>query len=155
MIVDDEPALVRLAEETLAKLGYEALGFHSSRAALDAFAADPESYDLILTDETMPELTGTQLAREIHKLRPDMPVMLMSGYRGEQLVASAQAAGVAGILQSRFSAAISPSRSSAFSARAVISSAWPSGSPRPAPNRGIRRALRRQQTWATTERTPT
>jgi len=98
MIVDDEPALVRLAEETLAQLGYAPAGFHSSRAALEAFAADPDGYDLVLTDETMPDLTGSQLAREVHTLRPDLPVMLMSGYRGPQLNASAQAAGVIGIL---------------------------------------------------------
>ena len=99
MVVDDEPALVRLAEETLARLGYSPVGFHSSRAALEAFAAEPAHYDLVLTDETMPDFTGTRLACEIHALRPDMPVMLMSGYRGAQLSASAQAAGVADILQ--------------------------------------------------------
>jgi len=98
MIVDDEPALVRLAEETLAQLGYEPSGFDSSRAALDAFAADPGRFDLVLTDETMPELTGTQLAREIRKLRPDIPIMLMSGSPGAQPTAGAPAAGVTGLL---------------------------------------------------------
>jgi len=98
MIVDDEPELVRLAEETLAQLGYETAGFHSSRAALQAFAADPERFDLVLTDEMMPELTGSQLAREIRVIRPALPVMLMSGCRGAALGAAAQAAGVTGIL---------------------------------------------------------
>jgi len=98
MIVDDEAPLVRLAEETLAQLGYAPAGFHSSRAALEAFAANPDDYDMILTDETMPDLTGSQLAREIRKLRPDVPIMLMSGYRGAQLSACAQAAGANGIL---------------------------------------------------------
>jgi CheY-like chemotaxis protein len=68
MIVDDEPALVALAEETLADLGYEPLGFSSSLAALQAFRAQPMRFDLILTDETMPDLTGTELAREILQL---------------------------------------------------------------------------------------
>ena len=98
LVVDDDLPLVRLAEETLAQLGYDPSGFHSSQAALDAFAADPNRYDLVLTDETMPELTGTQLAREIRKLRSDIPIMLMSGYPGAQLTASAQAAGVTGVL---------------------------------------------------------
>ena len=98
LIVDDEAALVRIAEETLAQLGYDPAGFTSSLAALEAFRADPGSYDLVLTDETMPELTGSQLAREIRKLRPDVPIMLMSGYRGANLSAAAQAAGVTGIL---------------------------------------------------------
>jgi CheY-like chemotaxis protein len=52
----------------------------------------------VFTDETMPDLTGSQLAREIRKLRPDVPVMLMSGYRGAQLSACAHAAGVDGVL---------------------------------------------------------
>ena len=98
MVVDAEPPLVRLAEETLAQLGYEPYGFHSSRAALEAFAADPERFDLVLADELMPELTGSQLAREIRRLRPDVPVMLMSGCCGPRPSAAAQAAGVDGIL---------------------------------------------------------
>jgi DNA-binding NtrC family response regulator len=98
LIVDDEAALVHIAEETLAHLGYYPAGFTSSLAALDACRAEPGRYDLVLTDETMPDLTGCQLAREIHKLRPDLPVMLMSGHRGAHLAAGAQAAGVAGIL---------------------------------------------------------
>ena len=98
LVVDDELPLVRLAEETLAQLGYDPSGFHSSRTALDAFAADPERYDLVLTDETMPELGGTELAHEIRRLRADVPIMLMSGHPGAQLTAGAQAAGIAGIL---------------------------------------------------------
>src|SRR3982074_2681674 len=58
MIVDDERSLVMLAEETLAELGYEPTGFDSSVAALQAFSGDPRRFDLVLTDETMPALTG-------------------------------------------------------------------------------------------------
>ena len=94
MIVDDERALVALAEETLAELGYEPVGFDSSVAALRAFRADPMRFDLVLTDETMPELTGTELAGEIRQLRPDISIILMSGYSGTQLSERAQAAGV-------------------------------------------------------------
>jgi CheY-like chemotaxis protein len=92
LIVDDEAPLVRIAEETLAQLGYDPAGFTSSQAALEAFRAEPGRWDLVLTDETMPELTGTQLVCEIRTIRPDVPIMLMSGYRG------AQAAGVTGTL---------------------------------------------------------
>jgi NO-binding membrane sensor protein with MHYT domain/nitrogen-specific signal transduction histidine kinase/ActR/RegA family two-component response regulator len=94
MIVDDERALVALAEETLAELGYEAVGFDSSLAALQAFRAEPKRFDLVLTDETMPDLTGTELAREIRQLRPDISIILMSGYSGTQLSERAQAAGI-------------------------------------------------------------
>jgi signal transduction histidine kinase/CheY-like chemotaxis protein len=99
MIVDDEHALVELAEEMLATLGYEPVGFGSSTAALRAFEAQPRRFDIILTDEAMPELTGTDLAREIRKLRADIPVVLMSGYGGTQLTARALASGVNEVLR--------------------------------------------------------
>jgi nitrogen-specific signal transduction histidine kinase/CheY-like chemotaxis protein len=99
MIVDDERALVAVAEETLAQLGYEPVGFDSSVAALQAFSAEPQRFDLVLTDERMPDLTGTELAREIRQLRPDISIILMSGYTGTQLSERAQAAGVTDLLR--------------------------------------------------------
>ena len=99
MIVDDERALVALAEETLAELGYEPVGFDSSIAALQAFRVEPKRFDLVLTDETMPDLTGTELAREIRQLRPDISIILMSGYSGTQLSERAQAAGIIDVLR--------------------------------------------------------
>jgi len=99
MIVDDQRSLVALAEETLAVLGYEPAGFDSSVAALQAFRAEPQRYDLVLTDETMPDLSGVELAREIRRLRPDLPIVLMSGYSGAQLTGRARAIGVAEVLR--------------------------------------------------------
>jgi CheY-like chemotaxis protein len=94
MIVDDEPALVALAEEITAALGYEPVGFASSSAALRAFRADPQRFDVILTDESMPELAGTELAREIRRIRPTVPVIVMSGYGGSQFANRAADIGV-------------------------------------------------------------
>jgi PAS domain S-box-containing protein len=99
MLVDDEPALVTLGEEMLAELGYEPVGFQGSVAALQAVQTDPQRFDAILTDETMPEMTGTELAREIRKLRPDIPILLMSGYRGRTLAARAATAGINDLLK--------------------------------------------------------
>ena len=99
MIVDDERALVALAEEVLAELNYEPVGFDSSLAALQAFRAQPRRFDLVLTDETMPDLTGTELAREIRQLHPEIPIIHMSGYSGPQLSERAQAAGVSDMLR--------------------------------------------------------
>jgi PAS domain S-box-containing protein len=99
MIVDDDRALVTFAEETLAELGYEPTGFDSSVAALQAFSADPRRFDLVLTDETMPDLSGTELAREIRRLRSDIPIVLMSGYSGARLTERAHAAGVSNVLR--------------------------------------------------------
>jgi PAS domain S-box-containing protein len=99
MFVDDERALVMLAEETLAALGYEPAGFVSSVDALQAFRANPRRFDLVLTDETMPDMSGTELAREIRRLRPDLPIVLMSGYSGTRLTERAHAAGVSEVLR--------------------------------------------------------
>jgi PAS domain S-box-containing protein len=99
MIVDDERLLVMFAEETLAELGYEPSGFDSSAAALQAFCADPLRFDLVLTDETMPNLSGSDLAREIRRLRSDIPIILMSGYSGARLTERANAAGVSEVLR--------------------------------------------------------
>jgi len=99
MVVDDERPLVMLAEETLAELGYEGVGFASSVAALAAFQESPQRFDAVLTDETMPELAGSDLVRRLRALRPDIPIMLMSGFAGTRLVDRARAAGVSDVLR--------------------------------------------------------
>ena len=82
LIVDDEKALVQLCEEMVAALGYEPVGFDGSTAALAAFRADPQRFDLVLVDEIMPEMTGTQLASALHAIRPDLPILLTTGFSG-------------------------------------------------------------------------
>ena len=67
LLVDDETPLVLLGEEMLAALGYEPVGFDSSAEALAAFRADPDRFDLVLTDEIMPGMTGTELAVALHR----------------------------------------------------------------------------------------
>jgi CheY-like chemotaxis protein len=98
LLVDDEEALVRLGEESLAEIGYEPVGFTSSAAALAALRAEPQRFDILLSDEAMPGLTGTELAREARALRPDLPVVLASGYVTPALLQRARAAGVAEVL---------------------------------------------------------
>jgi CheY-like chemotaxis protein len=88
-----------LAEEILAELGYEPVGFSSSIAALRAFRESPQRFDIVLTDESMPELAGTALAGEIALLRPDLPIVLMSGFAGAQLQERARALGVRELLR--------------------------------------------------------
>jgi PAS domain S-box-containing protein len=80
LFVDDEPDVVRMASEMLELLGYEVEARTSSVEALEAFRAAPSRYDLVLTDQTMPELTGDALVREIRRVRPEVPVILCSGY---------------------------------------------------------------------------
>ncbi len=99
MIVDDERPLVALAEEITAQLGYEPVGFDSSSAALKAFRETPQRFDAVLTDEAMPDLVGIELAREIRRLRPTVPIILMSGYGGTQLTNRAAEIGVNEVLR--------------------------------------------------------
>jgi PAS domain S-box-containing protein len=99
IIVDDETTLVALAEEMLAQLGYEPIGFSSGAAALAALRKTPDRFDVVLTDESMPGLTGTALAAAVRSLRPDLPVVLMSGYGTAALHERAAALGVRDILR--------------------------------------------------------
>jgi PAS domain S-box-containing protein len=99
MIVDDEPALVALATEMLAKLGYEPVGFESSTAALQVLRAEPQRFDLLLTDEAMPDLTGAALAHEVRGIRADLPILIMTGHGGAQLAQKAATVGAKEVLR--------------------------------------------------------
>ncbi len=81
LIVDDEADIVELEKEMVERLGYSATAVIESGAALALFKENPDNYDLVLTDQTMPGMTGTDLAREILSVRPDIPVVLITGYR--------------------------------------------------------------------------
>jgi CheY-like chemotaxis protein len=80
MYVDDEAQLVFLATKILKRLGYDVAGFTEPGAALEAFLKAPDGYDLIITDFCMPEMAGSELAREILRVRPSQPVMMVTGY---------------------------------------------------------------------------
>ena len=99
LLVDDEPALRDLAEEILAELGYQTASFGSSTEALAAFERDPGRFDAIVTDEVMPGLTGTQLASRIHAQKPDLPIIIITGFGGPGFALRAQQAGVMSVLR--------------------------------------------------------
>jgi signal transduction histidine kinase/ActR/RegA family two-component response regulator len=80
LIVDDEETLTILNSELLESLGYEVTTFNSALDALDSFQAHPHRFDLVLTDQTMPQMTGLELAQELLQMRPDLPVILCTGY---------------------------------------------------------------------------
>lgn len=98
MVVDDDPALVELAEELLAELGYEPVGYSDPQAALEALRREPERYDAVVSDEVMPALTGTEMTEALRAFAPTLPVLLVSGYGGPQLAARAAAVGVTRVL---------------------------------------------------------
>ncbi len=94
LVVDDEPEVLAALEEMLATLGYEPAGFRNGREALDAARADPRRFEAVVSDEVMPELTGTQLALELRKLNPTLPILIASGYGGAGFETRALSAGV-------------------------------------------------------------
>jgi CheY-like chemotaxis protein len=98
MVVDDEPALVALAEELLGALGYRPVGFTDPQAALQALAEAPDRYAALLSDEVMPGLSGTALTEAARVHSPGLPVLLISGYGGALLARRAAQAGVARVL---------------------------------------------------------
>ncbi len=80
LFVDDEEAMAELGQATLAKLGYEVIATRSSMEALTIFMQDPKRFDLVITDQTMPEMTGIVLAAKLLKVRPGLPIILCTGY---------------------------------------------------------------------------
>ena len=75
LFVDDEQMIIDIG-----KLGYDVVAEKSSVEALELFRADPGRFDLVITDMTMPKMTGDQLARELMKVRPDIPIILCTGF---------------------------------------------------------------------------
>jgi PAS domain S-box-containing protein len=104
LVVDDEESLVRLATETLTELGYAPVGFTASAAALDAFLAGPRQFDAVITDESMPGLSGSELIRKVREVRPTIPILLVSGYLGTAVVLHAHDAGADEVLKKPLSA---------------------------------------------------
>jgi PAS domain S-box-containing protein len=81
LFVDDEVSLARLGKEYLEDFGYQVTQQTSSLAALQMVEADPESFDLVITDQTMPRLTGIELAKKLKDIAPELPVILCSGLK--------------------------------------------------------------------------
>ncbi len=79
-MVDDEPALVDVGRAWLEGLGYQVKTCTNSLEALDLFRNQPQEFDLIITDQTMPVLSGLELTRRALAIRPDIPIILCSGY---------------------------------------------------------------------------
>jgi len=79
VILDDEEPLVRVGKHLLKRLGHEATGFIHPREAIEALDRDPRGFDVFITDLTMPEMSGDEVARAVAQIRPDMPIILLSG----------------------------------------------------------------------------
>ncbi len=80
LFVDDEEMLVKMARNFFQTLGYQITATTSSQEALGLFQKNPKGFDLVITDMTMPQITGSELAREFLMIRPDLPIILCTGY---------------------------------------------------------------------------
>lgn len=80
LLIDDEPMVLSSVQRALERLGYKVSAFRDPEEALDAFRSKPRDFDLIVTDQTMPRVTGAQLAGEVMRVRPDVPVILCTGF---------------------------------------------------------------------------
>jgi CheY-like chemotaxis protein len=92
--IDDEETLVEIGKQMLGRLGYEVTVRANPIEALEAFQARPGAFDLVITDQTMPGMTGERLARRLMQIRSDIPVILCSGFSEVMDENRARAAGI-------------------------------------------------------------
>lgn len=98
LLVDDEEPITRLEKQMLERLGYHVTSRINSVEALEAFKANPDAFDLVLTDMTMPNMTGDQLARELISIKPDIPIIICTGFSEKISQKRAKDFGIKGFL---------------------------------------------------------
>lgn len=98
LFIDDEKDLADIGRQILEPLGYRVAALTSSREALEKFKNDPARFDLVITDQTMPQLTGIELAAEMLKIRPDLPIIICTGFSVHISEEKAKAIGIRQVL---------------------------------------------------------
>jgi CheY-like chemotaxis protein len=94
LFVDDEAPLVRINQRMLRKYGYQVTSCTSSREALELFRSNSDDFDVVITDHTMPHLTGIELARKMLAIRPDIPIVLCTGFSKQVSKDQAESVGI-------------------------------------------------------------
>jgi PAS domain S-box-containing protein len=94
LFVDDEEALVEIGKQMLERLGYEVIAEKDSVRALKQFQRDPANFDLVITDQTMPNMTGIELAKRMMSIKKDIPIILCTGFSEVISSESAKAMGI-------------------------------------------------------------
>jgi PAS domain S-box-containing protein len=102
LLVDDEESLIDLGTNMLKKLGYRVKTSTRPVEALDMFRADPESFDLVISDMTMPSMTGDILSVELRQIRADIPIIICTGYSERINEQKAEALGIQGLIMKPF-----------------------------------------------------
>jgi len=98
IFVDDEEDLVEVVVGMLTSLGYDVTGFNNVADALEVFKASSDKYDLVITDKTMPKMTGFEFAAELFKIRPDISVILCTGFSESVDSEKVKQAGIKGVI---------------------------------------------------------
>jgi DNA-binding NtrC family response regulator len=102
LFVDDEAALTDMVGQMLERLGYGVVTKTSSLDALEVFKTQPDHYDLVITDQTMPHMTGVDLAKEIMRIKPEIPIILCTGFSEVINAEEAKALGIRAFLMKPF-----------------------------------------------------
>ena len=98
LLVDDELAIVKMEQQILERLGYRVTVRTGSVEALEAFRAYPQGFDLVVTDMSMPNMSGLQLSTELKRIRPDIPVILCTGFSDQINAEKSRALGIDGFV---------------------------------------------------------
>ncbi len=102
LVVDDEEHLTELVQLSLERAGYKVEAFNDVELALQRFRSDPSAFSLVITDQTMPKITGIEFAGKLSELRPWLPVLLCTGYSAQALDEKKLPAGISGLLRKPF-----------------------------------------------------
>jgi CheY-like chemotaxis protein len=99
LLVDDEPAITKSLELILVQLNYQVVASNDAHEACAIFQMDPAQFDVVLTDLTMPEMNGLELAHKLHDWHPTVPIILNTGYAGELEPGSLTSVGISNLLE--------------------------------------------------------
>ena len=102
MFVDDEDSMVKLGEQMLTRLGYQVTVKKNGVEALAAFRQQPDKYDLIITDMTMPNMTGDNCAKALMEIRPDIPIIICTGFSEQMDKEKGSALGISAFVMKPF-----------------------------------------------------
>jgi PAS domain S-box-containing protein len=102
LYLDDDPVMVTMVQGLLQRSGYRVTCFEDPQLAMVTLRAQPDAFDIVVTDHNMPGLSGLDVAGEIARLRPGLPVVISSGYLSEEMLAAATRSGVRSVMQKEF-----------------------------------------------------
>lgn len=105
LLVDDDERVLSMSEELLSRYQHRPIAFNDPADALEAFRKAPDSFDIVVTDQSMPKITGEKLARQIKNIKSDIPIVMITGYSANTTAESRRAAGIDGLVTKPFTGA--------------------------------------------------